>query len=150
MTQRSIIQPLCHAAAGLLALTFVVAGAPARAEELIGTWLTANSDAHIRVAKCGKAMCGTVVWLRDAIDAKTGQPAADDKNPNVSLRGRKILGLRIFAMEQDNTGAWVGGIYNSDDGQTYKGRLAPRGEEELEVQGCADSLCGSEVWTRAK
>ena len=30
------------------------------------------------------------------------------------------------------------------------GMVMPRGEEELEVQGCAGSLCGSEVWTRAK
>jgi uncharacterized protein (DUF2147 family) len=143
-------KPLCRAAAVILGLLFFAAAAPARAEELIGTWLTQQADAHIRVAKCGKAVCGTVVWLKDAIDPKTGQPQADDKNPNPSLRNRKIVGIRIFAMEQEESGAWTGGIYNADDGQTYKGRLAPRGEEELEVQGCAGSLCGSEVWTRAK
>ena len=95
-------------------------------------------------------MCGTVAWLKDAIDPKTGQPPVDDKNPDPKKRKDKILGSRIFAMEQDNTGSWVGGIYNSDDGKTYEGRLVPRGERELEVQGCAGSLCGSEVWTRAK
>ena len=145
-----IQQLLCRAAAVILALTLVSAAAPTSAEELIGTWLTANSDAHIRVAKCGKSMCGTVVWLRDAVDPKTGQPPVDDKNPNVSLRSRKILGIRIFAMDEDAGGAWAGGIYNSDDGKTYAGRLVPRGEAEVEVQGCAGSLCGSEVWTRAK
>ena len=134
----------------MLALVCVAAAAPANAEEFIGTWLTANSDARIRVAKCGKALCGTVVWLRNAVDPKTGQPPVDDKNPNVAMRSRKVLGIRIFVMDQDNTGTWVGGIYNSDDGQTYRGRLAPRGEDELEVQGCAGSLCGSEVWTRSK
>jgi uncharacterized protein (DUF2147 family) len=134
----------------MLALMCVAAAAPASAEEFIGTWLTANSDARIRVAKCGKALCGTVVWLRNAVDPKTGQPPVDDKNPKAGLRSRKILGLRIFAMEQDNTNSWTGGIYNSDDGQTYRGRLVPRGEEELEVQGCAGSLCGSEVWTKSK
>jgi len=140
----------CRTAAGIIALMLVFAAGPASAEELIGTWLTQQGDAHIRVAKCGKALCGTVAWLRDAIDSKTGQPPVDDKNPNASLRSRKILGIRIFAMEQDSTGSWTGGIYNSDDGQTYKGRLVPRGENELEVQGCAGSLCGSEVWSRAK
>ena len=145
-----MIQAFCRTAALTLALTFVAAAAPASAEEFIGTWLTANSDARIRVAKCGKALCGTVVWLRNAVDPKTGQPPVDDKNPNASLHGRKILGLRIFAIEQDNTNSWTGGIYNSDDGQTYRGRLVPRGEEELEVQGCAGSLCGSEVWTKSK
>ena len=130
---------------------FVAAAAPASAEELIGTWLTANSDAHIRVAKCGKAMCGTVVWLRDAVDPKTGQPPVDDKNPNASLRSRKILGIRIFAMEQDSK--------RRLDRRHLQLRRRPdlqragwcrAAKHELEVQGCAGSLCGSEVWTRAK
>ena len=143
-------KPFCRAAAVVLSLIFASAPAPATAEEYFGTWLTANSDAHIRVAKCGKAICGNVVWLKDPIDAKTGQPQADDKNPDPAKRKNKIVGSRIFAMEQDNTGSWTGGIYNSDDGQTYRGRLSPRGNDELEVQGCAGSLCGSEVWTRVK
>ena len=122
---------------------------PAKTEELIGTWLTQQGDAHIRVAKCGNAVCGTVAWLRDAVTS-TGQPLMDIRNPNPSLRNRKVLGIRIFEMTEDASGALVGGIYNADDGQTYKGRLAPRGENELEVQGCAGNLCGSEVWTRTK
>ena len=145
-----MIASCCRATATVLTLVTVLIASRAGAEEIIGTWLTANSDAHIRVAKCGKSLCGSVAWLRDAVDAQTGQPPVDTKNPNPTMRSRKILGIRIFAMDQDSTGSWVGGIYNSDDGQTYKGRLAPRGEEELEVQGCAGALCGSEVWTRAK
>jgi len=128
----------------------ILVAAPASAEEFIGTWLTQQADAQIRVAKCGKALCGTVVWLKDAIDPKTGKPPVDDKNPDPNKRKDKILGSRIFAMEQDNMGSWIGGIYNSDDGQTYRGRLVPRGEDELEVQGCAGLLCGSEVWAKSK
>jgi len=135
--------------ASLAFALMLAALAPASAEELIGTWLTQQGDAHIRVAKCGNAVCGNVAWLRDAVTA-TGQPPTDIKNPNPSLRSRKILGIRIFEMTQDASGSWTGGIYNADDGQTYRGRLAPRGESELEVQGCAGSLCGSEVWSRAK
>ena len=142
-------QSLCRAAALAVALSAVMV-VPVRAEELIGTWLTQQGDAQIRVAKCGKALCGNVAWLRDAVDAQTGQPPVDNKNPDPSKRSRKVLGIRIFAMEEDANGSWTGGIYNSDDGQTYKGRLAPRGENEMEVQGCAGALCGSEVWTRAK
>jgi uncharacterized protein (DUF2147 family) len=145
-----MIQLFCRTTAVVLALMFTAAAAPASAEELIGTWLTQQGDAQIRVARCGKAMCGTVAWLRDATDAQTGQPPVDVKNPDANKRTRKILGIRIFAMEEDNTGSWTGGIYNSDDGQTYKGRLSPRGENEMEVQGCSGNLCGSEVWTRAK
>ena len=136
-------------AASLAFVLMLAALGPARAEELIGTWLTQQGDAHIRVAKCGNALCGTVAWLRDAVTA-TGQPPMDIRNPNPSLRTRKVLGIRIFEMTQDASGSWTGGIYNADDGQTYKGRLAPQGENGLEVQGCAGNLCGSEVWTRAK
>ena len=150
MLKRNTTGPFGRAAAVMLAALFAFLATPASAEEFVGTWLTQQGDAQIRVAKCGKAMCGTVAWLRDPNDAKTGQPLTDVKNPNPSLRSRKILGIRIFAMEQDNTDSWTGGIYNYDDGQTYKGRLVPRGDAELEVQGCAGSLCGSEVWTRAK
>jgi uncharacterized protein (DUF2147 family) len=141
---------LSYRAAVTVFVLSVFAPIPARAAELIGTWLTQQADAQIRVAKCGNALCGTVVWLKDTVDAKTRQPPVDDKNPDPGKRSRKILGIQIFAMEQNATGSWTGGIYNSDDGKTYDGRLSPQGENGLEVQGCSGSLCGSETWTRAK
>jgi len=119
-------------------------------EEFIGTWVTEKGEAHVRVAKCGAQMCGTIVWLRDPNDPKTGKPQMDDLNPNPSLRTRPVLGMRIFAMDQDATGSWTGPIYNSDDGQNYRGRLAPQGADAIEVNGCAGRMCGSELWKRVK
>ncbi len=135
-------------AAFAVAFVILCTALPARAQEFLGTWLTEQGEAHVRVERCGPQMCGTVVWLRDAIDPKTGRPQADDKNPNPSLRTRPIIGLRIFAMDQDPTGSWVGSIYNSDDGRNYRGRLSPRGDKEIEVHGCDGNMCGSEVWKR--
>ena len=136
-------------AAGFLLLMFGLAGS-ARAEVFIGTWLTEKGEAQIRVARCGAQLCGTIVWLRDPIDPKTGKPQLDDLNPNPSLRSRPVLGLPIFAMDQDATGSWTGSIYNSDDGQNYRGRLAPQGADAIEVNGCAGRMCGSELWKRVK
>ena len=121
---------------------------PARAAEPTGTWLTQQGDAHIRVAHCGKALCGTVVWLKDAIDPQTGKPPVDEHNPDPNKRGRRILGLRIFAMAPDGQGTWAGSIYNSDDGQSYAGKLLWHSADQLEVQGCAGALCGGEMWRR--
>jgi uncharacterized protein (DUF2147 family) len=137
-------------AAAVLAVLSAVASTPARADDPTGSWLTQMGDAHIRIAPCGKsAMCGSVAWLREAVDPKTGQPPVDGKNPDPGKRARKILGLRIFSMEPDGYGAYVGEIYNADDGKTYRGRLVPRGADDLEVQGCnAKNLCGSELWSR--
>ena len=144
-----MIRLLCFAAAMVLTGTF--AAPSARAEDMTGTWLTAEGEAHIKLAKCSSKICATIIWIKNPVDAKTGKPPVDDKNPDATKRGRKIVGMRIFAMEQDATGSWTGSIYNADDGLTYKGRLAPRGDDELEVQGCSEkNLCGSEVLTRVK
>ncbi|MEJ2374910.1 MAG: DUF2147 domain-containing protein [Pseudolabrys sp.] len=113
-----------------------------------GTWLTQKGDAHIRISHCGKALCGTVVWLKDAIDPATGKPPVDGRNPDPRKRGRKIFGLRIFAMAPNGQGTWAGSIYNSDDGQTYAGKLLWHGAGRLEVQGCAGVICGGEMWRR--
>jgi uncharacterized protein (DUF2147 family) len=144
-----MIRSLCRAAAVILSLVFCIAAVPGNAAEPTGTWLTQQGDARIRVAKCGSAMCGTVVWLRDALDAQTGQAPVDGRNPDPARRSRKIMGLRIFAMAPDGSGNYAGGIYNSDDGQTYAGKLVLRSAEQLEVQGCAGPMCGSETWTKA-
>ena len=136
-----------RAAAAFAAVFAALAIVPAAAAEPTGTWLTQNADAHIRIAHCGKALCGTVVWLKEAIDPATGQPPIDSKNPDLGKRNRKIIGLRIFAMTADGQGDWSGAIYNSDDGQTYAGKLVLRGTQ-LEVHGCAGALCGSETWRK--
>jgi len=136
-----------RAASALAAIFAGLTFMSAMAAEPTGTWLTQNADARIRVAHCGKALCGTVVWLKDAIDPATGKPPVDAKNPDARKRNRKILGLRIFAMTADGQGDWSGAIYNSDDGQTYAGKLVLRGVQ-LEVHGCAGALCGSETWRR--
>jgi uncharacterized protein (DUF2147 family) len=136
---------------GCLAVAIVAllvgAPAPARAQDVVGTWLTQAGEGRIRVAKCGGSVCGTVVWIKDPIDAHTGLPPVDEKNPDPGKRNRKILGLRIFAMTPDGQGNWAGGIYNADDGQTYQGKIRLRSANQLEVQGCAGIFCGSEVWS---
>jgi uncharacterized protein (DUF2147 family) len=127
----------------------ILIGAPvAYAAEPTGTWLTEKGDARIRVAPCGKALCGTIVWTKDAIDPDTGKAPVDDKNPDPAKRNRKIVGMRIFSMNLDSNGIWAGPIYNSDDGKSYAGRLLMQGADALQVNGCAGALCGGELWRR--
>jgi uncharacterized protein (DUF2147 family) len=120
----------------------------ASAADPTGTWLTQQGDAQVRVAKCGSGMCGTIVWLREPIDPRTGKPQVDDKNSNPALRNRKVIGLRIFSMAPDGIGGYAGSIYIADDGQTYRSKIVLRSAAQLEVQGCAGPLCGSEQWRR--
>jgi uncharacterized protein (DUF2147 family) len=122
----------------------------AQAAEPTGTWLTQNGDAQIRIAKCGTNMCGTIVWLKDTIDPMTGEAPIDMRNPDPSKRGRKIMGLRIFAMPPDSNGTYSGPIYSTDDGNTYPAKITLRPDEYLEIQGCSGSVCGKELWRKVE
>jgi len=136
-----------RSACAALCLAFAAISA-AHAAEPTGTWLTQNGDAHIRVAKCGANMCGTIVWLREAVDPATGQTPLDSRNPDPARRDRKIMGLRIFAMAPDGSGAYSGAVYSTDDGQTYPAKITLRPDEHLEIRGCSGALCGAELWSK--
>jgi uncharacterized protein (DUF2147 family) len=125
--------------------------APAVAADPAGLWLTQEKDAKIRVAKCAKdTFCGTITWLKEPIDPKTGKPQVDDKNKNPELQNRKIIGLRIFSMALEDSGKWAGKIYNADDGNEYDASIKVPEKDKLEVRGCAGAFCGSEIWTKTK
>src|ERR1041385_7421906 len=127
---RSFMRPL-HIAA--LSASVLICAPMAHAAEPTGTWLTEKGDARVHIAPCGKALCGTIVWIKDAIDPQTGKAPVDDKNPEPSKRNRKIVGMRIFSMNLDSNGVWAGPIYNSDDGKNYAGRLLMQGADGLQV-----------------
>src|ERR1700730_11801432 len=65
----------------------------ARAADAAGLWLTADGKAHVRVGDCGGTTCGTIVWLKEPNDPKTGRPLTDGGNPDAAKRNRPIIGL---------------------------------------------------------
>jgi uncharacterized protein (DUF2147 family) len=116
----------------------------------LGVWLTQAGDARVRVSRCGEAICGVVVWLREPTNPATGQRMVDDKNPNPSLARRPIIGLPLFTnMRIAGPNKWSGQIYNADDGGTYVSNISVTGPDTLRVEGCVGMLCGSENWSRA-
>jgi len=113
-----------------------------------GIWLTEAGDARVHVSKCGEALCGTIVWLKQPLDSATGKPQVDDKNPNPSLARRPIIGLNLFHNMRPSGDHWSGRIYNADDGKTYASDVALIDGKTLKVSGCVLFICGSERWTR--
>jgi uncharacterized protein (DUF2147 family) len=119
--------------------------------EVSGVWLTQAGDARVRVSRCGGGICGVVVWLRDPINAATGKPQVDDKNPNPALAKRPMIGLPLFTgMRPSGPNRWSGQIYNADDGGSYASNIALSGVDTLKVEGCVGMLCGGETWTRSE
>ena len=137
----------------LAVLTLLLGAQAAKAQaggEVSGIWLTQAGDAKVRVSRCGGGICGVIVWLRDPIDAATGKPAVDDKNPNPALRRRPMVGLPLFSgMRPSGPNKWSGQIYNADDGGSYVSNISLPAPETLRVEGCVGVLCGGESWTRS-
>ncbi len=136
-----------------LALAFMFSGWTAVYAEdnaaPVGLWLTEKGDARIQVSQCGSALCGKVVWLREAIDPATGRPQTDSKNSNPALASRPMIGVQLFiGMQPSGPGRWAGRIYNADDGGVYESKIAWMGPTTLRVEGCLGAICGGENWTK--
>ncbi|MES2905987.1 MAG: DUF2147 domain-containing protein [Pseudomonadota bacterium] len=121
---------------------------PANADEstnqAIGIWLRDNNAARIRLAPCGVALCGTVVWMQD--------PRKDIYNPDEKERGKDLVGRRIFSgMMQDDAhrNTWKGSSYNPEDGRTYATTMVLN-DAQLVTQECvtAGVICRSTNWVK--
>jgi uncharacterized protein (DUF2147 family) len=127
--------------------------APAFAADPLGTWYTQGGESQVRVAKCGKALCGTLVWLKVPNDPATGKPKTDKQNADASKRNRPLIGVQIvLGMRPDGTpNQWKGEVYNAQDGNTYTGYFTLTGANTAELKGCAMGIiCKSQTWTRAQ
>jgi uncharacterized protein (DUF2147 family) len=136
--------------AGVVFLALAGSGS-ALAADPNGTWLTQTGTSRIRVADCGGALCGTIVWLKEPNDAETGKPKTDKNNADALKRSRPLIGTQIvLGMKPAGTDKWTGQVYNAEDGKTYSGNLTYSGGGSLQLQGCAlgGLVCKSQTWTK--
>jgi len=136
----------------VLAALTVVAAAPAFAADPNGTWLTEPGTSRIRIANCGGALCGTIVWLKEPLDPDTHQAKLDKSNADPAKRSRPLMGVSIvIGMKPSGADKWSGQVYNAEDGKTYTGYITMQGANALKLEGCAlgGLLCKAQTWTRA-
>lgn len=138
----------------LLGLVLLVSGiqvASAQPAQLaLGIWADEDGESNIEIARCGAALCGRIIWLKNPND-ENGQPRTDVNNPDVGQRRRPVLGLTILSgLQPEDDSQLKGQVYNAEDGNVYEVYLTPQ-RATMEVEGCfAFILCGSQTWTRVK
>lgn len=134
------------------AALFLLAGSEgAFAADPVGVWLTQAGTSRVRLADCGGALCGTIVWLKEPNDPDTGKPKIDKNNSDASKRNRPLIGVQIvLGMKPAGEGKWSGQVYNAEDGKTYSGNLTFTGGNALQLQGCAlgGLVCKGQTWTK--
>ena len=117
-----------------------------------GTWLTQGGNSRIRIADCGGALCGTIIWLKEPNDPDTGKPKTDKHNSDSAKRSRPLMGVQIvLGMKPNGADKWAGQVYNAEDGKTYSGNITLQSAGALKLEGCAlgGLVCKSQTWTRA-
>ena len=96
-------------------------GAGQEKDTIMGKWLTEKGQSVVEVYQCGDAYCGKIVWLKELLD-KEGKEKVDDKNPDKSLKSRKLVGLEILKdLKYKGPNKWEdGNIYDPEKGKIYK------------------------------
>ena len=124
---------------------------PALAADPHGTWLTEPGTSRVRIADCGGALCGTIVWLKEPNDPATQKPRLDKSNADAAKRSRPLMGVAIvIGMKPASAEKWSGQVYNAEDGKTYTGFITMQGASSLKLEGCAlgGLVCKAQTWTR--
>jgi len=127
--------------------SFVFAESP---DAILGEWVTEGDKSFVEIYKCDELYCGKIIWLKNPKDEE-GKEKVDKKNPDETMRNRKLLGLPIlWGFTYSGEGKWEKGkIYDPQNGKTYSCRIKLEGEK-LKVRGFIGfSLLGrTSVWTK--
>lgn len=123
-------------------------------DDVIGTWLNEDEDAHIQITKRDNQFFGKVIWIKDPIDPDTGEAKLDKLNPDESLQSRPRLGLEILTnFDFNGDDRWKNGkIYDPKSGKTYKCYIEFRGIDKVKIRGFVGvTILGKTTyWTRVK
>ncbi len=127
-------------ASGFAAATFAsilahAANATGAATGPYGVWLDHTGKGAVEIKPCGQALCGHIVWVKDA--------------SNRSYCGRQIIGNA----QPVRTGTWdKGWVFNPDDDSKYDVELKTIGDDKLQVLGYMGTkwLGETMIWRRAQ
>lgn len=108
-------------------------------DRIIGKWMSEQKNCIVQVYKNGDEFGAKLVWFDDSDDkTKPMLTRTDFKNPNVSLRNRKLIGMTIVDNLRYNAAnnAWENGlIYDANSGRTWSSVAYMTNEGVLKVTG---------------
>lgn len=137
-----------HMKRAAMLLTAAIALSPlAAAEPIAGRWITAEKNAVVAIAPCGKALCGTIEKF--LIPPRQGNDQRDVNNPDAAKRTRRVLGMAILTSFTQDGDVWRGQIYDPKKGKSYRSEIRRKSANVLEVKGCIGPFCQTQIWNKA-
>lgn len=128
------------AGAGMLAFGLAITTATVAASDPIeGIWRTEPDDgayAHVSIAPCGTAYCGTIVHTFDA----SGEY-------NSSSIGKQL----VHNMAPQGDGRYRGRVWRPSNDRVYIGKAEVSGDR-MTLSGCVVGglICAAQDWTRVR
>ena len=118
---------------------------------VLGHW--AGEDSIIEVAENAGTLSAKIVSMLDPLykeneDGPVGTPRVDLKNPDASLRARRLMGLDLLSAYEFKKNKWQGNLYDPESGKTYKSQLTVD-DGKLQMRGYIGTpmLGRTEEWT---
>lgn len=123
----------------ILAAGLMLAAGAAAADPIEGVWQTQPDEgafAHVTVAPCGGAFCGTIT--------RTFREGAEYQSPNL---GRQI----VIDMAPQGGGNYAGRVWRPSNDRIYAGKAAVSGDR-MSLSGCIAGglLCSSQTWAKVR
>ncbi|KAB7644473.1 DUF2147 domain-containing protein [Polymorphobacter fuscus] len=105
----------------------------------LGTWKNPSGSVHIRAARCGEQVCGTVVHANDKARADARRGGTDP-----------LIGTQLFEeFAARGPRQWRGRVFVPDMNRRVTGTATLIDENTIRVEGCAARVvCRNQVWTR--
>ncbi len=111
----------------------------------VGYWEMPDGKVIIQIEKVNKEYVGYVRWLKNLTypegDPMEGIEQIDRKNPNSSLRKRKVMDLQVVGglkLNKQGTSLVDGWIYDSWNGKKYYGSAKVIDDNTLSLKGSID------------
>ncbi|WP_444452122.1 DUF2147 domain-containing protein [Rhodobacter capsulatus] len=121
----------------LMAACLSLVAGMAAADPIEGLWQTQPDDgayAHVKIAPCGPAFCGTIV--------QSFKDSGPYDSPNV---GKEI----VIDMVPAGKGAYAGKVWRPSNDKIYIGKIALSGKS-MKLSGCVAGglICKAQTWTK--
>ena len=120
----------------LFSLNFFTSFAQNNPDAILGKWITTTGNCIVEVYKQNKDYKAKVLWFKEG--KKRMYDYTDEKNPNPSLRNRKLLGMDVMdgLHYNDDEKEWVDGrIYDATTGKEWDSVVWLTEDHLLKVKG---------------
>jgi len=118
------------------------AGSPPDAAPIASEWRNPSNSVHVRLDRCGGAICGTVTWASD-------KAIADARRGGTT----QLVGTHLFRdLKPEGDGKWSGKVFVPDIRQTFSGTVQFQDGDKMVGKGCVlfGIICKSQTWSRVR